>query len=182
MVSPFETVIIKLQEIGAFQFLFPFMLTTAIFYGLLRKSRLFGPPERNIGVNAVVSLVSAFMVWAYPILVGINIEEQLSTFMFNGIVSLLFVMIGLMVVSMFFPPDLPAKLGEKLGKKSAGAFLIIGLIIGFAVFLSSGLINVFFPPTLVAIPSDMMMTIVVLIIFIITILIVAMPWGERKTK
>jgi hypothetical protein len=182
MVSPFEIVILKLKELGAFQFLFPFILTSAIFYGLLRKSELFGPPEKNVTVNGVVSLVAAFMVWAYPILTGVNVETQLSTFMFNGVIAILIVMFGLMMVGMFFPPDLPAKLGEKIGGRATGGILIFGIIIGIAVFLSSGLIKTFLPAGfgIETISTDTLLAIAVLIILVATIIVLAIPWGKGK--
>ena len=61
MTTPLEIVLINLEKMGFFAFL-PFILTAAIFYGLLRRSKLFGEPEKNIVVNAVISLVAAFMV------------------------------------------------------------------------------------------------------------------------
>jgi uncharacterized membrane protein YjfL (UPF0719 family) len=181
MVSPFEIAILKLKELGAFQFLFPFILTSAIFYGLLRKSQLFGPPERNVAVNGVIALITAFMVWAYPILAGVNLETQLATFMFNGVIAILIIMVGLMVVGMFLPPDLPAKLGEKIGSRALSGILIFGIIVGIAVFLSSGLISAFLPGFAIeAIPTDTLLAIAVLIIIVATIVILAIPWGKGK--
>jgi uncharacterized membrane protein YjfL (UPF0719 family) len=180
MVSPFEVVILKLRSMGAFQFLFPFMLTSAVFYGLLRKSQLFGPPEKNVAVNAVVALIAAFMVWAYPIIAGVSIEQQLTIFMFNGSIALLTVMVALMIVSMFFPPDLPARLGERLkGGRSAGALIIFGLIVGISILFSSGLVNVFIPPGIFEIPSDVFLTIITLIILGAIIVVIIAPWGGK---
>jgi uncharacterized membrane protein YjfL (UPF0719 family) len=181
MVSPIEITILKLKDLGAFQFLFPFILTSAVFYGLLRKSQLFGPPEKNVAVNGVVALVAAFMVWAYPILTGVNLETQLATFMFNGVIAILIVMLGLMVVGMFLPPDLPAKLGEKIGGRAVSGILIFGIIIGIAVFLSSGLISAFLPGFGIgAISTDTLLAIAVLIILVATIIVLAIPWGKEK--
>ena len=184
MASPFEIVILKLRDLGAFQFLFPFILTAAVFYGLLRKSQLFGPPEKNVTVNGTVALVAAFLVWAYPILSGVNVETQLATFAFNGTIAILVVMIGLMIVGMFLPPDLPAKLGEKLGNKAIGAILIFGIIVGIAIFFSSGLSSIFMPSISIgAISTDTLLAIIVLIILVATIIVLAIPWGkEEKAK
>ena len=54
----FVDVIKKLQDIGAFNFLFPYILTSAIFYGLLRKSQIFGKPDENVAVNGVIAIVA----------------------------------------------------------------------------------------------------------------------------
>ena len=139
MASPFETIILRLKDLGAFEFLFPFMLTAAIFYGLLRKSKLFGEPERNVVVNATIALVAAFMVWSYPILTGVSIQQQLATFMFQSLVALLVVMVGLMAAAFF---------GEKIGlseKQMSVTILIMVALVGGAVLFSSGLVSVFFP-------------------------------------
>ena len=87
MTSPFDTAIQKMAELGLFKFLFPFMLTAAVFYGLLRKSQIFGDSEKNVAVNAIVALVAGFMVWSYPIIAGIDITLQLANFFMEGLVG-----------------------------------------------------------------------------------------------
>lgn len=146
MATPFEIVITKLQSLGAFQFLFPFMLTAAIFYGLIRKSKIFGKPEENVAVNAVVAIVAAFMVWASPILLGINIEKSLAAFFLQSISMMLVIVVGLLITGMFFPEDLAAELGKKLlGGKGAGIVVVFGILIATGVLVSSGLVNLIIP-------------------------------------
>ena len=87
-------------------FLLPFTLTSAIFYGALRKSQIFGEPEKNVAVNGVVSLVASMMVWAAPIILGIDIQTSLATFFVQGLFATLVIMVGLVIVGMFAPPDL----------------------------------------------------------------------------
>lgn len=101
MPDVFRNVILKLNELGAFNFLFPFMLTSAIFYGLLRKSKLFGSDsDRNVALNGVIALSAAFMVWAFPVINGVDIQAQLSTFFMQGMIVMLILMVGLMVTGM----------------------------------------------------------------------------------
>ncbi len=148
MANPFQTVILKLRDMGAFQFLFPFMLTSAVFYGLLRKSQIFGEPDKNISVNAVVALVASFMVWAYPILSGVNIEQELASFFMHGVSATLTIMVGLLISSMFIQPNLPKQLSEIFGDKKTtfwSVVLVAALLIGGGILVSSGLINIFFP-------------------------------------
>jgi len=144
--NAFETVILKMRDLGMFQFLLPFMLTTTIFYGLLRKSKIFGEEFRAITVNAVVSLVAAFMVWSAPIILGVNIETGLASFFLQGTSATLVVLVGLLMVSMFFPPDLATEL-QKLDtfKRHGAAIVVMGIIAMLAITVSSGLINVFLP-------------------------------------
>jgi uncharacterized membrane protein YjfL (UPF0719 family) len=144
--NAFETVILKMRDLGMFQFLLPFMLTATIFYGLLRKSRIFGEEFRAITVNAVVALVAAFMVWAAPIILGVNIETSLAAFFLQGTSATLILLVGLMMASMFFPPDLAAELQKLEGFKKHGvAVLVAAIITVIAIVISSGMINIFLP-------------------------------------
>lgn len=146
MANAFETVILKMRDLGMFQFLLPFMLTTTIFYGLLRKSKIFGEEFRAITVNAVISLVAAFMVWAAPIILGVNMETSMSAFFLQGTTATLVVLVGLLMTSMFFPPDLAAEFKSlEILKRHGGKFIVIGLVLAVALVVSSGLINVFLP-------------------------------------
>jgi len=165
MTSPFEVVILNLQKIGAFNFLFPFMLTAAVFYGLLRRSQIFGKPEENVAVNAVVALVAAFMVWAYPILAGVNVEIMLSTFFFQGVLATMVIVIGLLIVSMFLPKGLGETLGEKLKPGWFVGIIVLGLLIAVGVLFSSGAVNVFFPSGIggIGISEDTILSIAVLV-------------------
>lgn len=173
MATPFETAILKMRELGLFQFMFPFMLTSAIFYGLLRKAQIFGEPEKNVAVNAVVALIAAFMVWASPIIAGIDIEVQLITFFVHGLSAIVVIMLGLLVAGMFFPPNLPEVLDKKFEKGGFWiALLIFGILIGAGILIPSGLINVFLPAG-VAMPeitSDIFITIGVILLLVITVL------------
>jgi len=184
MADPFEVVITNMQNLGFFRFLFPFMLTAAIFYGLLRKSQIFGPPEKNIMVNGIVCLVAAFMVWSYPIIAGVDIQLQLSAFFVQGTIAVLVVMVGLMIVGMFSPANLPEHLSKKMGGKMWGGIIVLGLLIGAGVFVSSGLINVIFPTLhLEDIPADMIWSAVFLVLMVGIVAVIVFAVGrEEKTK
>lgn len=150
MVSAMETALIKLQELGFFTFILPFLLVAAIFYGLLRKSQVFGKPEENIAVNAIVALIAGFMVWAYPIIgaasAGVDVERLLSEFFFKSTMITLVVMLGLLIAGMFMPPDLPSKIGEKLGTGKGLPIILVGsiLVVGVAA-AASGVLDLFIP-------------------------------------
>ncbi len=143
--NPFEMTIKKLQELGFFQFFLPFILTATVFYGLLRKSKIFGEPKENVIVNGVVSLTAAFMVWASPILLGINIETQLATFFLYSMIGILVVSVCLLLISLVCPPDLPKHLADTF---KTGRFwmvvLVGGILVGLIIFVSAFL-NIFFP-------------------------------------
>lgn len=175
MANPFETVILNMRETGMFQFLMPFMLSSAVFYGLLRKSQIFGDPARSITVNAVVALVASFMIWASPIILGIDIETHLASFFVHGASAMLIVMVGLMVIGMIAPPDLPKHFAEVFKQKPSFWMIILvaGLLVGVAVAVSSGLLSIYFPeggwigfPTL---SEEIIMSIGVVLILVIPI-------------
>ncbi len=144
--NPMELTIQKMRDLGFFQFILPFILTAAIFYGSLRKSKIFGDPDRNVTVNAVISIAAAFMVWAYPIIAGVNIETQLATFFTHGMIATLVVMLGLIVSGLFMPPDLPKTLADKFkGGRIWAVILIFGMLIGVVVLITSGIVGIFLP-------------------------------------
>ncbi len=145
MVSALEVVLLNLKNMGFFAFL-PFLLTAAVFYGLLRRSKLFGEPEKNVTVNAVTAITAAFLVWAYPIISGTSVEEYqqfFSTFFLKGSVATLTILIGLIIFSMFFPEGISTALGEKVKGKFAVGVIILSLLIALGVLLGSGTANLF---------------------------------------
>ena len=179
MANVFNIVITKMQETGILSLL-PFLLSFAIFYGLLRKSQIFGEPERNTVVNAIVSFVAALLVWSYPILAGVNLEKAMSTFFVQGMMATLTVMFGLLITGMFLPSNLGEQLAKAFNLSSKGGkfgavIIVFGVLIGLGIFISSGFINVFFPSggVLSGISSDTMITIVTVIILAVTVIVIA---------
>lgn len=175
----FTPIIQKLQDIGALNFLFPYILTSAIFYGLLRKSKIFGDPETNVAVNGVVALVAAFMVLAYPIVSGVSLEGLFPPFFMQSLVALLVFMIALMIAGMFLPEDLPKHLAENVFKGNMGlAIVFVGVIIGILILFLSGLSDVLLGPDFfVEISPDLINTIVIILLLLVPFLIVF--WGPR---
>jgi hypothetical protein len=162
MVSPFEIVIKRWAEMGFFQFLFPFMLSSAIFYGLLRKSKVMG--EGAEVVNAVIALVASFMIWAYPIIMGIDITQYLTAFFMQGFVIALFTIIGISIAGMSHPSiqDL-----FKENKWLPIVFIFIFLLGGLAIVFTSGLWNVFGGPTIAALKPEVIEGVMAILVLII---------------
>lgn len=200
----FTIVIKKLQEMGAFNFLFPFMLTTAIFYGLLRRSKIFMMTKKEYvtnrdtkekkeyevevgsAVNAVVAVIAGFMVWAYPILTGVNVEKQLSVFFMQGAIVTLIFVIALMILGMFMKPDISEQLHELLfkdGKLGLSAILIIAIGIGVLVFVTSGLMGLITGPVVARIDlsNDTVLTIVVLGLLILPLIFIFREGGSTPS-
>jgi len=176
MADIFTAVIERLRDIGAFNFLFPFMLSSAIFYGLLRKSQVFGKPDENVSVNAVVAMIASFMVWSFPVIIGVSIETQLATFFTQGIVVTLTFMIAVMIIGMFLPPDAAKHLADNLfkGNKAIG-IVLVALFFGFLIVITSGLWGAVMGPIDFEIPTDIIVTIGVLVLLIIPFIIILYP-------
>ncbi|MFH7880922.1 MAG: hypothetical protein QXI09_02855 [Candidatus Aenigmatarchaeota archaeon] len=181
MTSFLQNVIIRLNQLGFFAFL-PFVLTAAIIYGLLRRSKIFGEPEKNTAVNATVALVSAFMVWAYPILTGTSVEDyqrMYSEFFYRGTMASLFLIFGIAMISVF---------SETLGIKiefSKQNKMFIGIVVSIFLFLSLLLSSVIFKEfqtnILTEENKDLIFSIVFLVIFIGIIIGVVVYTGREKS-
>ena len=179
MVSPFELVIKKWVEMGFFQFFFPFLLSSAIFYGLLRKSKIMG--ERAEVVNAVIALSISFMIWAYPIIVGIDITKALTAFFMQGFVIGLFALVGFMIASMFHPniQEVFKEQYKWANLAIIGGFVLAGIIIVF----TSGLWEVFGGPSLSSISPDVLESVMAIIVFLLMIgsmMFIVRGGGEKK--
>jgi len=185
MADPFTQVILKLDQLGFFTFIMPYILTSALFYGLLRKSQIFGEADKSVVVNGVVSIVAAFMILAYPILQGVDIKAQYSAFFAQSVIAILGVMVSIMISGMFFPPDLPKILSEKF--KGGGFWAVVmvgGLFVGIAILFTSGLFSVFFPTGIgiATIPQDILLTVGVLVILVISAMALMFLSGAGKKE
>jgi hypothetical protein len=180
MADVFTPVIQKLIELGFFKFMLPYVLTSAVFYGLLRKSQVFGKPDENVAVNAVIALIASFMVWASPIILGIDIQTQLAAFFTQGIAVTLVFMIALLITGMFLPPDLTKYLSENLFKgNKMGAILVVGIIFAFIIFATSGLWKVLLGSENFEKMSDLTITVLVLVLLAVPIIFITWGGGEK---
>jgi hypothetical protein len=129
------------------------------------------------------------MVWATPVILGVDIETQLAAFFTQCLVVTLVFMIALLVVGMFLPPDLPKHLagGVFAGNKAAG-ILLIGVVMGIIIFATSGLWTVMVGPEMVEKASDVVVGVIVIVLLAIPIIFItyggekAPPKEEKKPK
>jgi len=180
MVDIFTPVIERLIELGFFKFLLPYILMSAIIYGLLRKARVFGEPDENVAVNGVVAIVASLMVFAAPIVVGIDIETQLAAFFIQSAVVFVVLMIALLFTGMFLPPNLTQYLADNLFKgNKAGAILIFGIVLAFIIFATSGLWSSILPPNLFEKMSDLSAAVIMIILLVVPIIFITWGGGEK---
>jgi len=186
MTTAFESVFIHLEKLGFFELL-PFILSSAFFYGLLRKSKLFGDPEKNVAVNATVAVAISFMIWAYPFLTGISLHEyelMFSTFFFKSLVATLVIIFGLMIVSMFAPEGLNKMMKEKFGKNFWIGVIVFGLIVAFLIFLSSTISKVFLPNQrgISSETKDLIYSIIVMVALVGIVALVVWASGKEEKQ
>lgn len=127
------------NNIGFFQFYLPFVLTFAIFFGILQKIDIF--KSRNI--NLVIALALAFYVIDFTP-VGITMAQFLSNF-FTDISLTLFTLLGLGMIFVVLIA-LSGHNIEDLGKIKTllPIGLILGILLVLGIFISSGGLS-FFP-------------------------------------
>ena len=63
------SVFLRLRELlfqqGVYEFYFPFILTFAIFYALIRRTRVFGKDKVANNISTLISVIAAFYVMAF---------------------------------------------------------------------------------------------------------------------
>jgi cytochrome bd-type quinol oxidase subunit 2 len=138
------TLITGAKEYGIFDFFLPFILMFAIFYGLLIKTKIFGqgedkqPTRFNRTISMVISLVAAAYIMIYTP-AGIT----LSTFFANLFGQTLVVVMSLLgfLVIMYLLMNV-LQPGATWDAKRFGwlvaIVIIIAIVLGVGVFLSSG--------------------------------------------
>ena len=135
MATYVEIVTQQLMNVGFFDIII-FMLTSAIFYGLFKKSELLG---KSNSLNAIVSISIGFLVLAFRVVTGVSIIQPIATFFTQWMILILALFIGVLVASLFYP-NLPKFLAERFTRKSTLSAMIA---MGIALLVTSGLISIF---------------------------------------
>ena len=173
MVSPFEIVVKKLSELGFYDFLIPFIISSVVFYAVLKKSKILGDSPV---LNGILSLSIAFMIFGFPILTGITLGISLATFFTQLAVFALIFIVALVIASVFYP-DLTKTLTETFKSRNV---IWIMIAIGFTLMITSGLITAIFSPAVfgggagkLGPPTDVLMLVAGLVIFMVLLIIAA---------
>lgn len=134
MVNPFELVAQRLAELGFFDFLLPWMITSAIFYGALRKTKILG---ESVGIIATLSLAFSFLIWGYLISVpSVSLGVPLSKFITQFSVLAIVFLVSLLGASLFYP-DFSATLEKTF---PGGTMILVAIsVVLILFFTTSGL-------------------------------------------
>lgn len=166
MVNPFYIVSQKLVELGIFSFFIPWIITSAVFWGLLKRSKIF---ESEL-VNAILSISISFLIWGYLVLpVATQIWSYLATFIMQGLIVIIVFLVALLGASLFYP-DFGKFLTESF-KSRTMIWIFLAIFFG-GLFFTSGLYKVLIPRGEGGISYDVSSMITMLVILIIGILIV----------
>jgi hypothetical protein len=134
----FGNLVRMIQAYGILDFYLPFLLTFAVFYGLLTKVKIFSIKENekvepNRPINAIIAVVAAFYVIAYTP-VGLKFSEFMSTFFTQTIMAALVSLVGIGLIV-----GIGSAVGWKpecwYGKFTISAILVAAIIL---IFFASG--------------------------------------------
>ncbi len=174
--SPLGTVVQKMIDLGFYDYIFPFIITSAILYALLKKSKIFG---ESLTINAVLSLSIAFMVFGFPVIVGMSLASPFSRFFTQATVFIMIFVVAMVMASVFYP-DFMKMLADQFTKRSQVMQMIA---IAIALLVTSGLVTVFTQgfnqvpgqkrPSTPGPSTDIILIAAALVIFIVLIFIAA---------
>ena len=136
-VNYFQLLAEQMKNVGLVQYLFPFILLTAIFYAILRKSKLFG---ESVAVNGVIAVVASLMiVFGVPVAAGAVFATRLSIFLMQASVFLIIILMAFILASLFYPKMMDW-LPEAFKTRSVMTTMVALAIV---FFITSGLLGVF---------------------------------------
>lgn len=170
----FEPVIEQMVKYGVYDFVLPFLITTAILYGLLRKSQVLGASAL---LNGTVALCVGLMIFAFPYFARqIAFATVFSTFFTQFTIFTMVFVMALLVASLFYP-NLQEWLASMFVRRTT-LWVMMGL--GIVFLTTSGLIQVLAaalgrppPPGMPALPLDVIVLITGIVLFIVLIMIAA---------
>lgn len=134
MVNIFETAVSSLVDLGFYNFVI-FVFALAIFYAVIKRTKIFGDSPT---INGVLAFAVAFMVFGYPVIIGYSLVTPFVT-MFTQTTVFIMVFIIAFLVASFFYPDMPKFLTESF--KTRG-MLYNAIAIGIAIAVMSGAVSV----------------------------------------
>jgi uncharacterized membrane protein YidH (DUF202 family) len=165
------------QFTDSFSSVLIFVFIFTIFYAMLRKSKMLG---ESALMNGVTAFVIAFMVTWFSV-TYMSLATPLSVFFAQGTALLMFVIFGIIAASVFYP-DLPKVLGEFKTR----SILWIMIIFGILLFVTSGLISVFWAqasqppkPGEVRPSTDVIVVSAVILIFVVVLTVAAAAGGSK---
>ncbi|MCX8179654.1 MAG: hypothetical protein N3E38_02910 [Candidatus Aenigmarchaeota archaeon] len=183
-----HTLIKALQSQGVFEIYLPFLLTFALFYGLLRRIGLFGKDQSDKTSNkisAVVAFVAAMYVTIFSP-AAIPISKFFATFFTQSSIAIVVIMVSIMLITMFFSlPFLDPTQRGRFTSNFLTYLFFAGLLIAIAMFISSGGVQLFtsiLPPGTRISGEDIGLIALVIITILVIALIVKEDRGAQDQR
>jgi hypothetical protein len=172
-----------LQTQGVFEIYLPFLLTFALFYGLLRKIGIFktkNDDSTNNKISAVVAFVAAMYITIFSP-AAIPISQFFATFFTQSSIAIVVLMVTIMFLAMFF--SLPFLGDQKYNfvEDIIHWLVIAALLIVVGMFVSSGGVQLFtnmLPPGVKISGEDLALVVLV----VLTIIIIGSMLSEGPKK
>ena len=98
MANPFQLITEMMADLGLFSFFLPWIITAAVMWGLLKRSKMFDP-----SINAILSIAVSFFIWGFLARTAFDMGGPLATFITQGFVFMLVFVVSLVGASMFYP-------------------------------------------------------------------------------
>ncbi len=138
-------VIASAQAFGVFDFYLPFLMFFGILYALLVKSKVFGDTTDRVAriTYLLVSLGASFFVMVYTP-AGVTLTAFFASFFSQTLVLVLTLIVVAIVLHVGWTSFHPGQKFPKASKHWGRFFILILLVLGVSVFLSSGG-SAFFP-------------------------------------
>lgn len=130
----FEQVVQIMIELGIYSYVLPFLISLAFIYALMRKAKVFESPL----VAGVVSLSIALLIFAFPVLVGINLAKPFSAFFTQLTIVMILIGMVLLVAALFIP-----NVAEMIRGRAKNVVIAIAIFSIIIVFFTSGLMDAF---------------------------------------
>jgi hypothetical protein len=166
MASPLEEIVRRLADLGFYDFLIPFIITSTIFYAILRKTKVLG--ESPI-INGILSMSIAFLIFGFPVLTGLYLGIPIATY-FTQITMFTLMFVMAMIVASIFYPDFTKFLIQQFTRRT-----MIWIAIGLAVALlaTSGMFSTVFGVAGGGKGQDISLFVAGIVIFIILVMVAA---------
>jgi len=123
----------NLQTNGVFSLYLPFIMTFALFFALLEKSKLLGEDSKQFSM--IIALCGAMYVMIFD---PIGISAYFAQFFAGSAVAMITIMVFLMIVAMLFGPLSSGDKWKDIWGKALPALVLIGAFIAFSMFYTSG--------------------------------------------
>lgn len=175
-----------LKDFGIYDFFLPFIISFAIFYGLLAKTKVFGDPEKKPArtINIVISLTAAAYIMIFTP-AGVTISSFLAGLFGKTTILVLGLLAFLIVFYLMMNILQPG--AEWNWTRWGWAILLIAVILGIGVFISSGGATIFpgiKTPIQIALPNAEILALIVVIILtgLVIYFLATGEGGERKVR